>query len=341
MKANLYNYTLKDMEEFFLSLKEKKYRAKQVFKWLYCKKASAFQEMSDLPISLREKLKENTILAIPKIIEKNISGVSPTIKYLHLLEDNKYIETVFIPKGTRTTICISSQSGCALACDFCATGKMGFKRNLSTGEIVGQILSVIKDTGKVITNIVVMGMGEPFLNYEQVIKAVAIISDENGLAIAPRRITISTIGIIPMIKRFTDEGIKAKLAISLNATEDRLRNTLMPGIKKYPIRDLIDSIHYYTKKTHKRVTFEYVLLSGINDSIETAETLAKLLLNIKCKINLIPFNSTGNKYERPSNETIDSFFRTLRKFDIQVNIRWSDGEDINAACGQLLYKNER
>ena len=341
MKTNLYNLTLAELEEYFISLGEKKFRAKQVFKWMYEKRAPGFGEMSNLPVPLRDKLQRSASLTLPVIADKKRSKESPTVKYLLKLKDNEFIETVFIHKPNRTTICISSQLGCALNCGFCATGSMGFKRNLTAGEIAGQLLSVSADTGETITNVVVMGMGEPFLNYEQVIKALDILSDDNGTALAPRRITISTIGIIPMIKKYTDDLIKANLAVSLNAATDMQRDKLMPGIKKYPLKDLIDAVHYYVKKSRRKVTFEYILIKEINDNTEDAEKLGKLLQNVRCKINLIPFNSTGNTFTRPSGAKIDSFFRTLNKYGRQVNIRWSEGEDIHAACGQLLYNQKK
>ena len=253
-----------------------------------------------------------------------------------MLSDKKSIETVLISEAKRKTVCISTQIGCALRCRFCATGMMGLKRNLTAGEIVEQVLSIIKDSNENITNIVVMGMGEPFHNYDNVMKAINIFSDENGLSIARKRITISTAGIVPAIKRYADEGNKANLSISLNAVSDEKRKKLMPIGRTYPINDLISSVRYYTKKANKKVTFEYILIDGINDSVEDANKLAKLTGDISCKINLIPFNPIGNKYNRPSDEKIDKFFRVLSSSNIQVNLRWSKGEDINAACGQLV-----
>ena len=337
MKTDLLNFTLPELEKYFLSLGEKKYRAKQVFKWIYINRVSSFQEMTNLPVQLRKKLENHSSLVNLKIKKKNISSESDTIKYLFKLLDNEFIETVLIYERKRRTVCISTQVGCPLGCKFCATGEIGHKRNLTIGEIVGQVLSVIKDSKEDITNIVVMGMGEPFLNYDNVMKAVNILSDNNGLAVAPRRITISTAGIITAIKRFADEGNKTKLAISLNAVSDEIRNKLMTVSKKYPINELLDSARYYTKKANKKIIFEYVLINDINDSVEDAKKLSKLVGDISCKVNLIPYNITQKKYNKPSKEKIDIFFRTLSASNIQVNVRWSKGEDISAACGQLAF----
>lgn len=336
MKTDLVNFTLSELGDFLISLGEKRYRAKQVFKWIYQKRASSFGEMTDLPISFREKLENSASILKIIIKDKKVSQKSGAIKYLHQLWDSELIETVLILEEKRKTVCVSSQVGCALGCKFCATARMGLMRNLTAGEIVGQMLSVIKDSKENITNIVIMGMGEPFLNYENVIKSVDILSDDNGLAIAHRRITISTIGIIPAIKRYADEKIKAKLAISLNAVSDEIRGKLMPVSRSYPIDELINAAKYYAKRANKKITFEYVLIDGINDSIEDAKKLAGLISGISCKINLIPFNPIGNEYKKPAREKIDLFFRTLKSHSVQVNIRWSKGEDINAACGQLL-----
>ncbi len=336
MKTDLLNFNPAELGEFLISLGEKRYRANQVFKWIYQKKASSFGEMTDLPLSFREKLENSASILKIKIKDKKVSHKSGAVKYLHELWDNELIETVLITEEKRKTVCVSSQVGCALECKFCATARMGLKRNLTAGEIVGQVLSVIKDSKENITNIVIMGMGEPFLNYENVIKSINILSDDNGLSISHRRITISTIGIIAAVKRYADEKIKANLAISLNAVSDDIRSKLMPLSKSYPIGELIDAAKYYTKRANKKITFEYVLIDGINDSIEDAKKLAKLISGISCKINLIPFNLIGNEYKKPPEEKIDLFFRKLKSYSFQVNIRWSKGEDINAACGQLL-----
>ncbi len=336
MKNDLLNFTLHELEEFLISIGEKKYRAKQIFKWIYQRSTASFNDMSDIPVPLREKLENIFNIGKINIKEKKLSLQSDTIKYVYELSDEELIETVFIPEIKRRTLCVSTQVGCALGCVFCATGKLGLKRNLTAGEIVCQVLSVIKDKNENLTNIVYMGMGEPLLNYENVVKSVDILSDQNGFAIAPRRITISTIGIIPAIKRYADEKIKAKLAISLTAVSDEIRNKLMPVSKSFPIKELLQTAHYYTKKVNKKITFEYVLIDGINDSIEEAKKLAKLVSGISYKINLIPFNPIGNEYKKPSKENIDLFFRTLKSHNIQVNIRWSKGEDIQGACGQLV-----
>tara|TARA_B100000131_G_C17997063_1_gene564962 strand:- start:259 stop:1008 length:750 start_codon:yes stop_codon:yes gene_type:complete len=240
-------------------------------------------------------------------------------------------------EDNRHTICISSQVGCAVDCDFCATGKMGFKKNLNSGEIIDQLLIIQKHIKTPITNIVFMGMGEPFLNYKNVIKAADLMNDQKGLNFSYHRITISTSGILPKINQFINDKIKYNLAISLNAADDQTRNQLMPINKKWPIKELLNITSRYNKFHRSKLTFEYVLINSINDSKEDAERLSQLLQNSDCKLNIIPFNEIGNKYNRPSIEKIENFIKILNQSrkGFSILVRWSKGTKINAGCGQL------
>jgi 23S rRNA (adenine2503-C2)-methyltransferase len=268
-------------------------------------------------------------------VRKTVSEAHGTQKFLWGLEDGLKIESVYIPEADRKTVCISSQVGCALGCTFCATGRMGFKRNLSPHEIVDQVLSVRRETLVQPTNVVVMGMGEPLLNYDHVMRALGVLNDPEGLAIAHRRITVSTAGIVPRIRQMAEEGRPYKLAVSLNAARDDLRGVLMPVNKKYPMDEVIKVVKYYTAKTKKRVTFEYVLLKGVNDSIAEADRLLRLLKGLPCKVNLIAFNETGGTFERPDTGSIHAFAERIKPLRAPVILRLSRGDDIAAACGQL------
>jgi len=262
------------------------------------------------------------------------------IKFLLKTNDNKLVESVSMIDKKRHTVCISSQIGCNVDCDFCATGKMGIDRNLNVGEIIEQLIIVKKNTSVPITNIVFMGMGEPFLNYRNVIESCKIFSNHKAFNLGTKRITISTAGVLPQIDLFIKEKHKYKLALSLNAPNDLIRDKIMPINKKWNISDLISSLKKYDFFKTRVIMFEYVLLKGINDSIENAKELSKLLKNIQCKVNLIPFNQISGIYKRSDNKTINNFADILNKHNIRVLIRWSKGEDIDAACGQLATNHE-
>lgn len=359
-KLNLKGLTLKELEGFAVSIGESKYRGKQLFDWLYTKEAESFAEMTSLSKSLREKLASLATIESLTMVTSQTSREDGTTKYLFELFDGKRIESVLIPPRTafqspdareeeeqkRLTLCVSTQVGCPLDCKFCATATMGFLRNLTTGEIIDQILQVKKHSGKRITNLVYMGMGEPLLNYENVMKSVEIIT--TGMGIAARRITISTAGLVPQIKRMADENRKTKLAISLHTLDDNARTDLMPINKKFSLDDLIASVEYYYKKTKRRVTFEYILFDGWNDRDEDIARLVKLAKRVPCKVNIIPFHSiefahpTGFALQLhpASPERSDEFAQKLRAAHLTVFIRSSAGEDIEAACGQLAVITE-
>lgn len=341
MKRNLIGLSRNELGAFIAGIGEKPFRTKQIWTWLYSKGAADFNGMSNLSKSLREKLGKIAKIDTLTLEKVTKSKQSATKKLLWRLHDGALIESVYIPEGKRRTVCISTQVGCRLSCTFCATGSLGCSRNLSPFEIVDQVLGVIRSIGEKPTNIVVMGMGEPFHNYESVMKALSIINDSEGIAISHRKITLSTVGIVPAIERYTAEGHPYKLAISLNATDDQTRSGLMPINKKYPLEALIKAARLYTRKSRKRLTFEYVLLSGINDTQADANRLLKLLRNIPCKVNLIAYNRTQGDYKRPDEARIQSFAEAIRPLCAPVTLRLSRGDDIGGACGQLIAELSR
>ncbi|MBI5048177.1 MAG: 23S rRNA (adenine(2503)-C(2))-methyltransferase RlmN [Deltaproteobacteria bacterium] len=339
---NIKDLSLEDIERWLASMGEKPYRALQIFVWLFNRSANSFDNMTDLSQALRQRLKENFYISQPKILTKEESK-DGTEKLLLELEDENCIECVLIPEEDRLTLCISSQVGCPLDCGFCMTSKGGFVKNLKLSEMVDQIFaaqSLLSDEQK-ITNLVLMGMGEPLLNYDEVLKFINIATYQKGLAFAPRRITVSTSGIIPMIEKLGREA-KVNLAVSLNATTDEIRNQLMPINKKYPLKALLNACRKYPAARNRHITFEYILMQGVNDSIEDAKRLVTLLKDIKCKINLIPFNPfPDTDFKRPSDKAISTFHKILLDNNYVAIIRTSKGQDISAACGQLRGKLQR
>ena len=330
---------LPDLQDFVASLGEKSFRGQQLYGWIYEKGVDSFAEMTNLSKEFREKLLQKAAISCLKLVKEKSSNKDNTTKFLFELDDGLLIESVLMFEDDRTTICISTQVGCAIDCKFCATGMMGLKRNLTSGEIIDQVLTVQKVSKKSITNIVCMGMGEPFHNYYNLINACEILSDEKAVNIAKKHIVVSTSGVVPKIIEFADEKRKYRLAISLNATTDEVRNKIMPLNRKWPITELLKAVKYYTGKLHQSVTFEYVLLKGINDSDADAERLKKLIGKIPCKLNLIPYNSTYGEYKRTPENHILKFYEKLADLDKPVMIRWSKGDDIDAGCGQLAAKN--
>lgn len=333
---NIKGLTLTEIEQRLTSLGEKPYKALQVFVWVFNRGAGSFDDMTDLSKELRVKLKENFYISQPKILasEKSKDG---TTKLLIELEDKNFIECVLIPKEDRLTLCISSQAGCPLDCGFCMTGKGGFIRNLKSSEMVDQVFAAqgLISAGQKITNLVLMGMGEPLLNYDEVLKFLNIAVHQKGLGFAPRRVTVSTSGIVPMIERLGKET-KVNLAVSLNAVTDEVRNRLMPINKKYPLKTLLDTCKKYPAARNRHIIFEYVLIESVNDSIEDAKRLAGLLKDIRCKINLIPFNPfAGTEFKRPSDKAVSIFHKILMDNHYTSIVRASKGQDISAACGQL------
>ena len=332
----VYDLDLIDLENFIEKNGEKKYRAKQIFLSLYKDRVSSYDEMTTLKKDFRDKLKEELEFPFIELVNRQVSS-DTTEKFLFRLNDGNLIETVLMPHDYGYSLCVSSQVGCPMACSFCASGAFGFKRNLETYEMVLQVLDVEKYSNKHISSVVIMGIGEPFLNYDNVIKFIRIINNDNGIAIGARHITLSTSGIIPKIKDFEKENFQVNLAISLHASNNDLRNKLMPVNKKYPLEDLIDALKTYINNTNRRVTIEYILLDGINDFDSNAKELGKLFRGVNVYINLIPYNETSNNDYKRSKRT-NIFFDLLKKEGLNVTVRKGHGHDIDAACGQLRGK---
>jgi 23S rRNA (adenine2503-C2)-methyltransferase len=337
--VNLKAFDKGGLAEWIRGRGERPYRARQLWTWMYQKGAVEFGAMTDLSKSFRAGLAKETFVGALRPAAVSVSSQAGTRKYLWECPDGARVESVFIPEGERRTVCVSSQVGCALGCAFCATGAMGGIRDLEPWEIVDQVLGVRRDSGIQPSNIVVMGMGEPFLNYEKVMTAMAVLNDAEGLAIGHRRITISTAGIVPGIARFTAENQPFKLAISLNATTDAVRSRIMPVGRKYPLKDVLASARAYTKATRKRITFEYVLFRGVNDARDDAKRLVSLLKGLPCKVNLIPYNPGTGAFERPDDGRVAEFLEWIKPLESPVIVRWSRGVDIDAACGQLAARS--
>ncbi|MCG8411988.1 MAG: 23S rRNA (adenine(2503)-C(2))-methyltransferase RlmN [Bacteroidales bacterium] len=344
-KQDILLLSLNEIKDFLLSNGEKAFRAKQIYEWLWTKPVSDFNDMTNLSKNLRYLLADKFTLNAVKVENMQISK-DKTIKLAFKLHDGMLVEGVLIPSENRTTACISSQVGCSLACEFCATAKMGFCRNLTAGEIyhqVVQIMNISKEKYNLpLSNIVLMGMGEPLLNYENVLKATEMISSEKGLAMSPQRITLSTAGLPRMIKKLADDNVKFNLAISLHSANNKKRSELMPVNRHNSLEDLSEAIVYFNDKTGTRVTFEYLLLGGINDSLADAKELAEYCKQFPIKINIIEYNSTNDaRFVRASNENFDQFVTFLKSRNMVVNVRRSRGMDIAAACGQLAGKKKK
>jgi 23S rRNA (adenine2503-C2)-methyltransferase len=344
-RINLLGLTRQDMEAFFTEMGEKAFRASQVMKWIYQFGVDDFDAMTNLSKSLRERLKESAEVRLPEVVADHPSA-DGTRKWLLKVDEINHIEMVFIPEGERSTLCVSSQVGCTLACSFCSTARQGFNRNLTAAEIVGQVALAARIIGlpenkgeRVITNVVMMGMGEPLLNLENVVKAMDLMQDDLAFGISKRRVTLSTAGVVPGIDELREQS-DVSLAVSLHAPNDELRDVLVPINKKYPIKELIAACKRYVEgKPHRRVTFEYVMLAGVNDSIEHARQLVKVLRSVPAKVNLIPFNPfPGAPYECSSLEAINAFREVIMQAGIITVTRKTRGEDIAAACGQLAGK---
>jgi 23S rRNA (adenine2503-C2)-methyltransferase len=339
-KINLKDLTLDELTTVITGLGFSGFRAKQIFAWLYRPDINSFEQMTDLSISVREKLAG--IAAITGCnMPKREQSKDGTVKYGFTLADKLIIESVLIPDGERNTLCVSSQAGCAMGCRFCLTGTMGLKRNLSPSEIVGQVKHVqdelLAKKCKV-NNIVFMGMGEPLANFDNLIKAINILLEQRGLNFSERKITVSTCGLVPKINELGDET-NVNLAISLHAATDEIRSSLMPVNETYPLSELLNACHLYPLSKRKRIMFEYVMLAGINDSDDDAVKLAKILRGIPCKINLLPYNEcTALPYQKPTKARVDKFQDILANSNYTVLVRESRGEDISAACGQLASK---
>jgi len=336
---NIKDYNLDELKQEFLELGEKPYRAEQVFKWLFVENVTSFNEMTNLSKEFRKVLEETYSLCNYNIVEKLIS-VDGTKKYLFELEDSNNIETVLMEYHHGKSVCISTQIGCKMGCKFCASTGIEFKRNLTSGEIVQQILAVQKDEDIKISNVVFMGIGEPFDNYDNVINAVRILNNQKGLNIGARHISISTSGIVPRIYDLANENIQCTLSISLHSTIDEKRSQMMPVNKVYNISELIKACKCYIEKTGRRISFEYALVKDNNDNLEDAKRLSKLLKGMICHVNLIPINKIeNNMYTKSTNDNIIKFRDYLNSKGIVATIRRELGSDIEAACGQLRRKN--
>jgi 23S rRNA (adenine2503-C2)-methyltransferase len=320
-----------------------RFHAGQIFQWLYRRGVTDPAAMTDLSRDLRAALANGFTLSTPEVVQRETS-IDGTEKFLLRLHDSRAIEAVFIPDTPSMTFCISTQVGCAMACAFCLTGKMGLVRNLTAGEIVGQVRVLVdavqmRDTR---FNIVLMGMGEPLHNYDETMKALRILADEHGFAMSPRRITLSTVGLLPALEKLAREPVMPNLAISLHAPTDAQRGELVPINRKYGVSDIIEACKRFPLKRRNRITFEYVLLAGVNDRPEDARRLAKLLAGVKSKVNLIPLNAAaGIPFERPSDEVVDRFAQILADHHLTVSVRKSRGRDIRAACGQLIIEGQK
>lgn len=337
MKPNIKDLSLQELAARLVEGDHPPYRAKQIRQWLFQKRAASFDEMTNLPRPLRETLAESFSIGRLATLRR-AEARDGTVKFLFGLGDGASIESVLIPETTRLTLCISTQAGCALGCAFCATAVLGLKRNLTASEIVDQVLEASRTLAdeRRITHIVLMGMGEPLANYQQTVRALEIITDGDwGIGISPRRITLSTVGLVPQIKKLMEET-RVNLAVSLHAPSDELRGRLMPINRRYPLKELLDCCRSLPLPRRKRITFEYVLLRAVNDSAENARKLAGLLRGVPCKVNLIPFNPhPESAFERPTEEEIERFQGILHDAGVQTNVRRPRGDDIQAACGQL------
>jgi 23S rRNA (adenine2503-C2)-methyltransferase len=341
-KKDLTNLSLSQLTEFLVNLGLPKYRGAQVFSWLYRPKVSDFSQMTDLSKDLRENLAARTSFTWPQIaeIERSQDG---TVKYGFKLQDDNYIEAVLIPEEGRNTLCVSSQIGCAMACSFCLTGTIGFKRNLLPGEIVGQVIGVREwlldnNSSEGLNNLVFMGMGEPLANFDNLLIALDILTNQRGLDFSERKITVSTCGLVSKIIELGQKS-KVNLAVSLHSVDDSIRSRIMPINKKYPVADLLEACRNFPMPKRKRIMFEYILIKDLNDSEADAQLLAQKLKSIPCKINLLPYNESAYlPFKRSSDDKIDLFQKTLWKAGYTVLVRSSRGGDISAACGQLAGK---
>ena len=331
---NIYNYTKQDLENYFLEIGETKFRAAQVFDWLYIKRVTSFDLMTNLKKDLIKYLKENFSMDTIKLVKKQ-SDVDVK-KYLFELYDGNKIEAVLMNHDYGNSLCVSTEVGCNMGCRFCESGRLKKVRNLFAFELVLQILKVEEDIKERVSHVVLMGIGEPFDNYDNVMKFINIINDPKGINIGIRHITVSTCGIVPKIKEFTKEKTGVNLAISLHAPTDLVRDKIMPINKAYKIGDIMDAVRDYIAKTNRRVTFEYILLKGVNDSEECAIKLVNLLKGVNCYVNLIPYNETSHiEYKTSPKVTINRFYDILKEGNINVNIRREFGSKVSAACGQL------
>ncbi len=343
LRLDIAGMELGELEAHFASRGVARFHARQVYRWIYRKGVTEFSQMTNLSRALREQLAAELVVSSPELQSQQTSS-DGTRKFVLTFPDSQAIEAVFIPDTPAMTFCISTQVGCAMKCGFCLTGRMGLVRNLTAAEIAGQVRWMARELGMLETpfNVVLMGMGEPLHNYDETMKALRLLAAEAGLAVSPRRVTLSTVGVLPGLERFQSEPLMPNLAISLHATTEELRDRLVPVNRKYGLADIIEACRHFPLPRRRRITFEYVLLAGINDSDDDARRLARLLAGIKSKVNLIPLNeAAGIPFERPSDERIDRFAAILAERHLTVSVRKSRGRDIRAACGQLIVEGTR
>ena len=332
-----------ELEDALGSLGHPRFHARQIFRWIHKRGVTEFELMSDLSRDLRRELDDRFDIVTPAVLRRERSS-DGTTKLLLRLADGKQIESVFIPDTPAQTFCISTQVGCAMRCAFCLTGKMGIDRNLTAGEIAGQVRVLARELGMLDArfNIVLMGMGEPLHNYDGTMKALRILADEHGLAVSPRRVTLSTVGVLPALERLATEPVMPNLAISLHSTTEDQRDMLVPINRKYGLKELLDACRRFPVKRRERITFEYVMLSGVNDTPEDARRLVRLLHGIRGKVNLLPLNeAAGIPFERPPDERVNRFAKILADHGVTVSVRKSRGRDIRAACGQLITESSK
>lgn len=336
---NIYDLDKSELKQLLVELGQPSYRASQVWHWIYDQNASDFNIMTNLPKELRQELSDYLLLSPWDPEAEQYSKDGQTKKVLFKLADDIFIETVLMRYQKRKTLCISTQAGCAMGCVFCATGQMGFFRNLTVGEIVQQVMFFARELaiqGERVTNIVMMGMGEPLHNYENTLSALDILTDEEGFNLSARKITISTVGLVPAIRRYAEEGRQTPLAVSLHAATDKDRNELIPISRRWSLAELIDACHYYVTKTGRRITFEWALIEGENDSQNQARLLGQLVKGLLCHVNLIPLNPTAGYGGRPtSRERVEAFQKELSRHGVSSTVRLRRGIDIQAGCGQL------
>jgi 23S rRNA (adenine2503-C2)-methyltransferase len=342
-RHDLAEMDLTELEQALDSMGHPRFHARQLFQWVHKRGVTDFAEMTDLGRELRGSLASAFRVVTPEVVrsEKSSDG---TAKFLLRLEDGQLIESVFIPDTPANTFCLSTQVGCAMKCGFCLTGKMGIIRNLTAGEITGQVRVLVRELDMLHArfNIVLMGMGEPLHNYEAVMKALGILADEHGLAVNPRRVTLSTVGVLPALERLATEPHMPNLAISLHATTEEQRDMLVPINRKYGLKELLDACRRFPVKRRDRITFEYVMLKGVNDTDDDARRLVRLLHGIRAKVNLLPLNeAAGIPYERPSDARVNRFAQIIADRGLTVSVRKSRGRDIRAACGQLITESGR
>ena len=342
---SLYNYTMEELQQEMVALGQKAYRGTQIYSWLYQKRVNKIDDMSDISSAFREVLNANYSIKLPEVVKEQIS-YDGTIKLLLQLEDGSNIETVLMRYDYGNAICVSSQVGCNMGCKFCASGLLKKQRDLDASEMIMQVMKMQEyldkeGKGERVSHIVIMGSGEPFDNYQKVMRFIRIANEQKGLAIGARHITVSTSGIAPKIIDYSKEGLQVNLAISLHASNDETRNKLMPINKAYPLEKLFDAIKLYSNNANRRVTIEYILLKGINDSLKNADELTNLLKDVFAYVNLIPYNEVEeNEFKRSDKQSVRAFYERLKQNGVNVTIRKEFGTDIDAACGQLRAKKE-